>query len=52
MTRKDYQLIADFIKSWVPRSGQKPAALAMASKLKQRYPKFNTQKFLEACNAL
>jgi hypothetical protein len=52
MTRKDYQLIANFICSWVPKSAQKAAALAMASKLKEANSRFNTRKFLEACNAL
>ena len=53
MTRKDFQLIADVLKasstSPMNRCVIKELAVSFASELAKTNPRFNKQRFVEAC---
>jgi len=53
MTRKDFQLIADVLKahgtSPMNRLVVKELAVSFAQKLSDTNPRFNKQRFVEAC---
>jgi len=53
MTRKDFQLIADVLKahrtSPLNRMVVKELAVSFAQKLADTNPRFNKQRFVEAC---
>ena len=50
MTKKDFELIAKAIKgSPLARYSQAAIAYDMAEALAETYPRFNIERFLEAC---
>ena len=49
MTRKDYVLIATIIKEVKDDQTRNQLALDFSIQLKQDNPRFNTQRFIEAC---
>jgi len=53
MTKKDYNLIASVIRKWHRGLGAQEQcesiARAFASELLNTNPRFNTQKFIDAC---
>lgn len=48
MTKKDYQLIAEVIHDWL-HVGESVFTQALALRLSQENPKFDSYKFLQAC---
>ena len=51
MTRKDFKLISEVIKEINPADARYKAAMKFAVRLKNVNPRFDVQKFLEACCA-
>lgn len=50
MTKKDFELIARTIRNInLPAKGRFRVALEFADTLEEEYPKFNRNKFMEAC---
>ena len=49
MTRKDFKLIAEVIASIEDQNAKNYAGVQFAWKLSEVNPRFNAQKFLEAC---
>ena len=51
MTRKDYELIADTIRTDCPLSGRLRLAEAFALKLAEDNPRFDRERFIKAATA-
>jgi hypothetical protein len=49
MTKKDYVLIAENIKAYVSELDRRALANAMAIRLAEDNPRFDRDRFLEAC---
>ena len=51
MTRKDFQMIADVVKTIEDHQTRHTVAMNFAVKLKNVNPRFNVSKFVGACNS-
>ena len=51
MSSKDYQLIASVIRNNLDLSARQSIAYAFASALGDENPRFDRDKFIQACNA-
>ena len=51
MTRKDFQMIADVVKTIEDNHTRHTVAMNFAVKLKDVNPRFNVSKFVGACNS-